>query len=355
MRCHVCSKTIPDGSRHCAYCGAGTRPVGRGWPLWAVALVALAALGGGCLAGGLRPEPTPLVVEKVVERVVTATPARGIGSTRTSPADGMVMVYVPAGEFTMGSADSDGDAYSNEKPQHNVYLDAFWIDRTEVTNAMFAKFVAAAGYRTDAEKAGKGWTFNAARKEWEETNGADWQHPRGPGSSISGLEQHPVVLVSWNDAAAYCQWAGRRLPTEAEWEKAARGTDGHKFPRGNQNVAGDLLNFADRNLDVDWADKNINDGHQFTAPVGSYPKGASPFGALDMAGNVWEWVADWYDETYYRSSPAQNPTGPDTGQYRVLRGGSWGNERRHGRASVRNRGLPEFRYVNIGFRCALSP
>jgi len=360
MRCRVCSKTIPDGSRYCAYCGAGTRPAGRGWPLWAVALVALATLGGGWLMGGLRPEPTPVVVEKVVtvvvekQALVTPTPS-GIGSTWTSPADGMGLVYVPAGEFTMGSAGSDGDADDDEKPQHKVYLDAYWIDRTEVTNAMFAQFVAAAGYKTDAEKAGKGYVFNPTSKGWEETAGADWQHPRGPGSDLAGLDAHPVVQVSWNDAAAYCAWAGRRLPTEAEWEKAARGTDGRKFPWGNQTVAGDLLNFADRNLDVDWADKNVDDGYQFTAPVGSYPKGASPYGALDMAGNVWEWAADWYDEKYYASSPVASPKGPDTGQYRVLRGGSWDYDQRFVRAASRNRNDPENRNDLIGFRCARSP
>ena len=144
----------------------------------------------------------------------------------------------------MGSADSDSEAGSDEKPQHKVTLDAFWIDRTEVTNAMFAKFVAATSYKTDGEKAGKGFVLNLTSGQWEEMAGADWQHPRGPGSDLAGLDQHPVVQVSWNDATAYCAWAGRRLPTEAEWEKAARGTDGRKFPWGNQNVAGDLLNFS---------------------------------------------------------------------------------------------------------------
>ena len=229
-----------------------------------------------------------------------------------------------------------------------------WIDRTEVTNAMFAKFVAATSYKADAEKAGKGWVLNLASKQWEEMTGADWQHSRGPGSDLAGLDQHPAVQVSWNDAMAYCGWAGRRLPTEAEWEAAARGTDERKFPWGNQNVAGDLLNFADRNLEADWADKNVDDGYQFTAPVGNYPKGASPYGALDMAGNVWEWVADWYDEKYYASSPAQNPKRPDSGQYRVVRGGSWDNVQGGVRAADRHRLGPDDRYVNLGFRCARS-
>ena len=284
--------------------------------------------------------------------MIAPTNALGIGSTQVSPVDGMILVYVPAGEFLMGSADSDSDATSDEKPQHKVTLDAFWIDRTEVTNAMFAEFVAASGYKTDAEKAGKGAVYNPTAKSWEETAGVDWQHPRGPGSDTAGLEQHPTVLMSWNDAAAYCAWAGRRLPTEAEWEKAARGTDGRKFPWGNQDVAGDLLNFADRNLEADWADKNINDGNQFTAPAGSYPKGASPYGALDMAGNVWEWVTDWYDENYYASAPAQNPKGPDSGQDRVLRGGSWDAPLGFVRAAYRVRHGSELSYDSAGFRCA---
>ena len=184
----------------------------------------------------------------------------------------------------MGSTDADTEAYPHEKPPHKVYLGAFWIDRTEVTNAMFAKFVAASGYKTDAEKVGKGWVFDGASKSWKETSGADWQHPRGPGGNVARLDQHPVVLVSWNDAAAYCAWAGRRLPTEAEWEKATRGTDGRKFPWGYQNVAGDLLNFADRNLDMDWADKSADDGYQFTAPVGSYPKGGQSIWRVGHGG-----------------------------------------------------------------------
>ena len=233
----------------------------------------------------------------------------GIGSSSISPVDGMVQVYVPAGEFLMGSADSDSHAFENEKPQHKVYLEAFWIDRTEVTNAMFARFVEATGYKTDAEKAGGGKVLLEA--ESIDMVGADWQHPRGRGSDLAGLDQHPVVQVSWNDALAYCAWAKRRLPTEAEWEKAARGTDGRRYPWGDAwDVATTKrLDFADRNLAGDWTDKFANDGYQFTAPVGVYRAGASPYEALDMAGNVWEWVADVYDEKYYARSPEKIPRG----------------------------------------------
>ena len=269
----------------------------------------------------------------------------------------MVMLYVPAGEFLKGAADNDSDANPYEKPQHRVYLDAYWIDRTEVTNAMFARFVAATGYNTDAEKAGKGPVLDPAAGKWQDNiAGVDWAHPRGPVSDLKGLEAHPVVLVSWNDSAWYCKWAGRRLPSEAEWEKAARGTDGRQYPWGDgwDVQSTKRLNFADRNLNVADADKNADDGYQFTAPVGSYPAGMSPYGALDMAGNVWEWVADWFDEKPYLALTARNPTGPASGQNRLLRGGSWIHPRWLVRAASRMWGSPVAWQSNDGFRCARS-
>ena len=161
--------------------------------------------------------------------------------------------------------------------------------------------------------------------------------------------------MTWNDAAAYCAWAGRRLPTEAEWEKAARGTDGRKFPWGNQDVAGDLLNFADRNLAVDWADNTVNDGYQLLRRWAVTRQGASPYGVLDMAGNVWEWVADWYGEKYYAGSPAQNPAGPDAGQYSRVAGRLVG-PRSEGRPRRRPRPgrVLTIRGDLFGFRCARS-
>jgi eukaryotic-like serine/threonine-protein kinase len=271
----------------------------------------------------------------------------GNGSTQISDKDGMTMLRVPAGEFVMGS----NTGADSEKPEHTVYLDAFWIDQTEVTNAMFQKFADATGYRTDTEKTGSGRVFDLTTKKWTETKGVDWLHPRGPVSSQSGPD-HPIVQISWNDAAAYCAWAGRRLPTEAEWEKAARGSDRRTYPWGNQPVAGNLLNFADRTLEINAADKNVDDSYQFTAPVGHYPAGASPYGAFDMAGNVWEWVADWYDETYYASSPAKNPTGPASGTARVMRGGSWDVDALW--VTTTRRGGYDLYHgsSNIGFRCA---
>lgn len=259
------------------------------------------------------------------------------------------MVYVPAGEFTMGSDDGESD----EQPVHTVYLDAYWIDQTEVTNAQFARFVTATGYETTAEQEGTGYAYVDGSGGW--VDGADWQHPSGPDSSLDGLDEHPVVQVSWDDATAYCEWADGRLPTEAQWEKAA-GWDGEAqqartYPWGN-TFDGTRLNFCDHNCSFDWKDDGVDDRYEDTAPVGSYPAGASYYGALDMAGNVWEWAADWYHSGYYESSPAQNPQGPSSGDYRVLRGGSWYDLGFGVRAASRDYSLPAFRSGSVGFRCA---
>jgi serine/threonine-protein kinase len=274
------------------------------------------------------------------------------GQAWASPVDNMLMVCVPSGDFLMGSADNDPQAAGDEKPQHQVYLDAFWIDQTEVTNAMFERFVSATGFQTEAENRGTGLVLDFKLGIWKAAQGANWRHPRGPTSDISGLGDHPVVQMSWNDAMAYCQWAGRRLPTEAEWEKAARGSDARIYPWGNQGVAGNLLNFADVKLKMDWADKNVDDGFQFTSPVGNYPAGASPYGVKDIAGNAWEWVLDWYGEDYYQNSPLENPKGPSSGYFRIWRGGSWVNTIINVRATNRSKSYPNNREDYIGFRCA---
>ena len=261
----------------------------------------------------------------------------------------MRMVYIPEGEFFIGSLGADPDADEDEKPGRTLYLDAFWIDMTEVSNSMFAKFTQDSRYLTDAEVHGWGWVYSG--DAWEELEGADWRHPKGPGSDIIQLMNHPVVQVSWNDAAAYCRWAGRRLPSEAEWEKAARGVDGNIYPWGNDfNRAG--LNSCDVNCVFTWADKDYDDGYTSTAPVGSYPDGASPYGALDMAGNVVEWVLDWYSDSYYSTAPSQNPQGPNSGEERGLRGGSYGSYPVDYRSTRRFGLSPETRASFTGFRCA---
>lgn len=239
------------------------------------------------------------------------------------------MVYIPAGEFWMGSDDKD----ENEKPMHKVYVDAYYIDKFPVTNAEFVRFVEATGYVTEAEEAGKGWIWQS---EWREVAGACWRHPTGPGSAVDDKMDNPVVLVSWNDSRAYCRWAGKRLPTEAEWEKAARGTDARKWPWGNE-----------------WDPSRLNSGergHGTTTPVGSYGVGSSPMGVSDMAGNVWEWVDEWYKP--YPGSPCKDE---DFGEkYRILRGGSWDSFGHNARCANRTRNLARA-CVNVnGFRCVMS-
>jgi formylglycine-generating enzyme required for sulfatase activity len=276
----------------------------------------------------------------------TSTPALPQpGATRTRAQDGMVMVYVPAGEFTMGSP-TEEDAGGNEHPQQQVWLDAFWIDKTEVTNQQFASFVGATAYRTDAEQAGAASVY--LNRRWVEVAGADWQHPGGPDTTILSYLQYPVVQVSWNDARAYCAWVGARLPNEAEWEKAARGTDGRYYPWGN-DLDGSRLNFCDRNCATDWKAPAANDGYAETSPVGSYPAGASPYGALDMAGNVTEWTSSLYQPYPYQLADGRE--NPDVGGLRILRGGSWSNRARRARTTARDEDSPGDTTANIGFRC----
>lgn len=285
----------------------------------------------------------------------TSTP--GIGSTRVSLKDNMTMVFIPAGEFKMGGYVG---STSDSMPVHPVYLDAFWIDQTEVTNEMFAKFVDSTGYVTDAENAGVSNDVRVADQSiiWEEVKGLTWKHPDGVNSNISGLENHPVVHVSWNDAHAYCSWAERRLTTEAEWEKAASWDyvtgEKYQYPWGD-GFDQTLVNFCDVNCAYDWATKHLDDGYAETSPVGSFPQGASPYGALDMSGNVLEWVVDWYGEDYYKHSPASNPLGPDSGLERVVRGGAWATNDYYVSSARRwAQGGPSFQHRSLGFRCALG-
>jgi formylglycine-generating enzyme required for sulfatase activity len=228
-----------------------------------------------------------------------------------SEKDGMVLLYVPEGEFLMGSK----SGYADELPAHQVSLDPFWIDQTEVTNAMYANCVNA--HKCDPP--GKTDHF-----------------------SDSSYANHPVVYVDWNMANAYCSWVGRRLPTEAEWEKAARGTDGRIYPWGNDIQNRDLANFTG----------TVGD----TTEVGRYINGASPYGALDMAGNVWEWVSDWYDANYYQVTVFLNPPGPSSGTDRVLKGGSWYQLDGDLRSANRHWDVPFLAdNPDVGFRCANLP
>ena len=283
-------------------------------------------------ATALPPSTTSIPASPTALPVPSPTP--GIMSTQVRQKDGMAMMYVPGATFTMGT-----DADFMTAVPHQVTLSAYWIDRMDVTNAMFAKFVSSQNYTTEAEKAGKSWVnTNLTEGISEEVRGADWQHPQGPTSSLSGLDQHPVVHVSWNDATAYCAWAGAGLPTEAQWELAARGTDGRAYP-----WAGDT---------IDKSYANYNNIIGDTTAVCSYPKGNSPSGVCDMAGNVWQWVADWYGS--YDTSPVSNPTGPTSGQYRVMRGSPWVEFHNWLRSADRNVNSPANSGDDLGFRCARS-
>ncbi len=282
-----------------------------------------------------------------------------IGENWTSPKDGMELVCVPAGEFTMGAPSTVQDAWDREKPAHKVFLDAYWIDKTEVTNAMFAKFVKETQYITWAEKIRhKSYVFTEDPNiVWIDMKGAQWDHPTGPNSDLTGMENYPVVHIHIDDALAYCKWAGRHLPSEAEWEKAARGDDERIYPWGNQDVDGTLANLTDKNLAMlKWANLNIDDGYKYTSPVGNYPAGASPYGALDMAGNVWEVVGDWADWNYYSHSPEKNPhnpaNDPSLKQLPVIRGSSWYGNAWEARSFHRAMPDPNKSSVVTGFRCA---
>lgn len=249
--------------------------------------------------------------------------------TRVSTVDNMVMVYIPAGSFDMGN----DTAYDNEKPVHTVALDPFWIDQTEVTNLMYANCVQAGVCQPPSNT--------------NSSNGDIYYgDPR--------FNYYPVTYVSWDDAKTYCEWSGRRLPTEAEWEKAARGTDRRQYPWGNDFLVG-VANICDVNCSIEWANKSLDDGYAQTAPAGNYPAGKSPYGVLDMAGNVSEWVADWYDENYYKLSPQSNPRGPSDGNLRVARGGAFPLDVNDARTVSRGRFEPYTSKDYIGFRCAASP
>ncbi|HWP23028.1 MAG TPA: formylglycine-generating enzyme family protein, partial [Candidatus Binatia bacterium] len=254
------------------------------------------------------------------------------------------MVAIPAGEFVMGLEQGE----PGEEPAHRVELSAYSIDRHETTNAEFAEFASVTGHVTDPERSGVGWDWDG---EWREKKNADWRHPHGPESSIQGLDRHPVVQVSWNDARAYCRWRGKRLPTEAEWEHAARGYDRRVYPWGNEPPRKETRYRASYGYDR-CCRADGGDGYFFTAPVGSFPGGRSPFGIEDMAGNVWEWVEDTFDEDFYRKSPPTNPVNNSNGERKVIRGGGWGNDPAGLRSTLRHANPPDIGLSMVGFRCA---
>jgi sulfatase modifying factor 1 len=230
--------------------------------------------------------------------------------------DPVPMVTIPAGEFLMGNPEGVGRA--DEWPQRPVYLDAFRIDQVEVTNERYMAFVRATGHRNPPNPYGT-----------------------GPLVSIKGIEQLPVVQTTWYDAKAFCSWAKKRLPTEAEWEKAARGTDGRRYPWGNEEEP--IMRWI--------KDRTIALNGNGTMAVGSRPETASPYGVLDLTGNAWEWVRDWYAEDYYVTAPYRDPQGPLRGTFRVLRGGDWSQRPLELRADYRAWDEMTYWGPTLGFRC----
>ncbi len=241
------------------------------------------------------------------------------------------LAQIPGGSFVMG--DDEGDANETPKP---ASVGAFSLMRLEVTNRQFSVFVAATGHRTDPETSGYGYVWD---RTWERLPGADWRHPNGTGGSIGEIMDHPVVQVSARDAAAFCAWHGLRLPSEAEWEFAARGTDGRRYPWGDEapeQGPDARANFGT----VACCAPDAADGYRRTAPAGRFSRGASPFGLLDMAGNVWEWSASRF---------------PGRPEWVMLRGGGWGNNPYCLRSAYRHGNPPDIGLDMVGFRCAGDP
>ncbi|QOV35870.1 formylglycine-generating enzyme family protein [Streptomyces ferrugineus] len=311
-----------------------------------------------------RPCCTPsTTTTAIVTTTVIAEPPRH--SVRPRSTKGQVRL--PGGEFAMGDAFGEGYPDDGESPVHQVRLKPFHIDETAVTNAQFAAFVKATGHVTDAERHGSSAVFHlavdaapadllgraAGTPWWINVRGAHWRCPNGPRSGITDLRSHPVVHVSWNDATAYAHWAGKRLPTEAEWEYAARGG-----LAGRRYAWGDELTPDGRWRCNIWQGRfpvhnTAEDGHLTTAPAKSYrPNG---HGLWNTAGNVWEWCADWFSPTYYARSPTENPRGPEAGTARVLRGGSYlchDSYCNRYRVAARSSNTPDSSSGNLGFRCA---
>jgi iron(II)-dependent oxidoreductase len=242
------------------------------------------------------------------------------------------MVLVPAGEFLMGSdKKTDRLAYRSEIPQRRVYLDAFDIDKYEVTNLQYLKFVLATGRSPQLD-----WRYD----------GGNFQEP---------MASHPIMHVTWSDADAYCQWAGKRLPTEAEWEKAARGTDGRLNPWGEQSAGLSRANFGRTGLSGPVRDRPERAlMYPPIIAVDKYDNSVSPYGLHQTMGNVAEWVSDWYDPEYYKIAPDRNPKGPETGTQKAFRGGGWMDSTTTMRVAMRNGTDPNTKINWMGFRCAKS-
>jgi formylglycine-generating enzyme len=275
------------------------------------------------------------------------------------------MVYLSGGEFLMGTDDRAGFPADGEGPVRAVTLQPFWIDEVALSNARFVEFVEATSRVTEAERYGWSFVFGGLLPDhfeptrgaaqapwWRQVFGADWRHPEGPHSSIEKRLEHPVVHVSWNDALAYCAWAGKRLPTEAEWEYAARGgLEQNRYPWGDELTPG-----GEHRCNI-WqgvfpAHNTLEDGYLGTAPVGAFrPNG---FGLYNVSGNVWEWCSDWFHTSFHVHGPRADPTGPPLGQAKVIRGGSHlchDSYCNRYRVAARSSNTPDSSTGNMGFRC----
>lgn len=309
-------------------------------------------------------------------RNACCSPSRGISGEAVAPpapnprvqADTRGMKRLPGGAFLMGSGSGEGYPEDGEGPVREVRLRPFWMDVCAVTNRQFARFVKETGYRTDAERYGWSFVFHLLVPKdlapkikqhaletpwWWKVPGACWKHPEGHGTTIRDRMDHPAVHISWNDAAAYCAWAGKRPPTEAEYEYAARGGLVQKrYPWGDDLTPGGrhLCNiwqgrFPDHNT--------LEDGYLGTAPVRAFPPNG--FGLYGMAGNVWEWCADWFSRDYPLTGPRDDPAGPPSGERRVMRGGSYLCHESYCnryRVAARSSNTPDSSTGNMGFRCA---
>jgi sulfatase modifying factor 1 len=258
-----------------------------------------------------------LLASLAVSAVATAS------SALAPPNEIQGLVLIPAGPFPMGVPAGARDGGRDEYPRHEVHLNAYYIDKYEVTNGRYLEFMRATGHRAPQHP------IDPKRNLWQ------------GGLMPESVVDRPVINVDWYDADAYCRWAGKRLPTEAEWEKAARGTDDRRFPWGNVEPTDKHLNYNQH-----WQ------GEKTLMPVGSYEAGKSPYGVYDMAGNVWEWVADWYDEHYYEHSPPRNPKGPPSSGFKVIRSSGWHVETPLVRIFTRVKSDPRNRNDSTGFRCA---
>jgi sulfatase modifying factor 1 len=300
--------------------------------------------------------------------VLQASRDASLGRDKATAGSAVDMVSLAGGKFLMGTNDRDGFPADGEGPVRLVTLDPFWIDQYPVTNQEFERFIEAIGYRTEAERFG--WSFVFAGdlpgkdKDidaevsvtgidwWKRINEATWDHPEGKGSDIRSRAEHPVVHVSWNDAVAYARWAGKRLPTEAEWEFAARGgLEQNTYPWGN-----DLTPNGEHRCNI-WQGvfphtNTAEDGYASTSPVKAFP--SNGYGLYSVVGNVWEWCVDWFDPKYHQFATTINPLGPASGAARVMKGGSYLCHKSYCnryRVAARSSNTPDSSTTNIGFRC----